>query len=373
MQSPYSEEHDQYRRTLRRFFDTELDPHVEEFAAGGGHDTILWQKAGAAGLIGVTIPEQYGGAGGDKLFNVIQSDELGRSLGGPTVGSSISSDLATSLLVDYGTHEQKQQWSPGILSGDTVQAFAVTEPHSGSDFTSMRTRAVKQGDEYVINGSKTFISNIAKAGLIYLFAKTNSTERVSCFLLDAKSAGVTRTKLKTMGQPAGSVGELFLDNVRVPQASLLGKEGEGLKVAFNTFTVDRMCIAARSIAEAELAFRLTLDFVRNREAFGHKVIEYQNTQFKLAEVKTALHVARAFHDRCLWDYRDGTLDLPHSAMLKLHAAQIACQVVDECVQLHGGAGWMDASPISRIYTSIRLQRIYAGTDEMQKIAIARSL
>jgi acyl-CoA dehydrogenase len=372
MQSPYTEEHEQYRRSIRRFLDAELEPNIEKFAEMGGHDTTLWKKAGDAGLLGVTIPEEYGGPGGDKLFNVIQSDEVGRSLGGATIGSSITSDLATSLIVEYGTHEQKQRWCPGILAGDTVQAFAVTEPHSGSDFTSMRTRAVRQGDEYVINGSKTFISNVAKAGLIYLFAKTNATDRVSCFLLDAKSAGVARTKLKTMGQPAGNVGELFLENVKVPASGLLGKEGEGFKVAFNTFAVDRMCIAARSIAEAELAFKLTLEFVKNREAFGHKVFEYQNTQFKLAEIKTELTVARTFHDSCLWAYREGKLDLTLSAMLKLHAAQAACRVVDECVQLHGGAGWMDSSTVSRIYTSIRLQRIYAGTDEMQKIAIARS-
>ncbi len=267
MHSPYTEEHDQYRRAIRRFLDAELEPNIEKFAEMGGHDTILWKKAGDAGLLGVTIPEEYGGPGGDKLFNVIQSDEVGRSLGGATIGSSITSDLATSLIVEYGTHEQKQRWCPGILAGDTVQAFAVTEAHSGSDFTSMRTRAVKQGDEYVINGSKTYISNVAKAGLIYLFAKTNATDRVSCFLLDAKSPGVARTKLKTMGQPAGNVGELFLENVKVPASDLLGSEGEGFKVAFNTFAVDRMCIAAkRSIAEAELAFKLTLEFVKNREA-----------------------------------------------------------------------------------------------------------
>lgn len=373
MQSAYTGEHDEYRRALRRFLDAELEPNIEKFVAAGGHDTSFWKKAGAAGMLGVTIPEEYGGPGGDKLFNVIQSDEVGGSLGGSSIGSSITSDLATSLLVDYGTHEQKLRWSPGILSGETIQAFAVTEPHSGSDFTSMRTRAVREDGEYVINGSKTFISNVAKAGLIYLFAKTNSTDRVTCFLVDAGSPGVSRTKLKTMGQPAGNVGELFLDNVRVPESNVLGTEGEGFKVAFNTFAADRLCIAARSIAEAELAFRLTLEFVKNRESFGHKVVEYQNTQFKLAEMKTELEVARAFHDRCLWDYRDGKLDLTRSAMVKLHSAQAACRVVDECVQLHGGAGWMDSSTVSRIYTSVRLQRIYAGTDEMQKIAIARSL
>jgi alkylation response protein AidB-like acyl-CoA dehydrogenase len=373
MQSPYTEEHEQYRRALRRFLDHELEPNIEAFVAAGGKDTSLWKKAGAAGLLGVTIPEQYGGPGGDKLFNVIQSDEIGRSVGGATIGSSISSDLATSILVDHGTHEQKLRWCPGILAGETIQAFAVTEPHSGSDFTSMKTRAVRNGDEWIVNGSKTFISNVAKAGLIYLFAKTNSTDRVTCFLLDAKTRGVATSKLKTMGQPAGNVGELFLEDVRIPHDQLLGKEGDGFKLAFGTFAVDRMCIAARSLAEAELAFRLTLDFVKNRESFGHKIFEYQNTQFKLAEMKTALEVARTFHDRCVWAWREGELDLARSAMLKLHCAQTACQVVDDCVQLHGGAGWMDDSPVSRIYTSIRLQRIYAGTDEMQKIAIARTL
>ena len=373
MQSPFSEEHDQYRRSLRRFLDAELEPYIEKYVEAGGHDSTLWKKAGKAGLLGVTIPEEYGGPGGDKLFNIIQSDEVGRSLGGATVGSSITSDLATSLLVDYGTHEQKLRWCPGIISGETIQAFAVTEPHSGSDFTSMRTRAVRQDDEWVVNGSKTFISNVTKAGLIYLFAKTNSTDRVTCFLLDAKSPGLASSKLKSMGQPAGNVGQLFLENVRIPNGCILGKENEGLKVAFNTFAVDRLCIAARALAEAELAFRLTLEFVKTRESFGHKIFEYQNTQFKLAEMKTALEVARTFHDRCIWDYREGHLELARSAMIKLHAAQTACRVVDDCVQLHGGAGWMDESPVSRIYTSLRLSRIYAGTDEMQKIAIARTL
>jgi len=373
MQSPFTEEHDQYRRALRRFLDTELEPHIEKYVEAGGHDATLWKKAGGAGLLGVTIPEEYGGPGGDKLFNIIQSDEMGRSIGGATVGSSITSDLATSLLVDYGTEPQKRRWCPGILSGDTIQAFAVTEPHSGSDFTSMRTRAVRQGGEWVVNGNKTFISNVTKAGLIYLFAKTNDTDRVTCFLLDAKSPGIARSKLKSMGQPAGNVGQLFLEDVRIPGDAVLGRENEGLKVAFNTFAVDRLCIAARALAEAELAFRLTLEFVRTRESFGHKIFEYQNTQFKLAEMKTALEVARAFHDRCIFDYKEGHLELARSAMVKLHSAQTACRVVDDCVQLHGGAGWMDESPVSRIYTSLRLSRIYAGTDEMQKIAIARTL
>ena len=157
-----------------------------------------------------------------------------------------------------------------------------------------------------------------------------------------------------MGQPAGNVGQLFLENVHIPNDSVLGKENEGLKVAFNTFAVDRLCIAARALAEAELAFRLTLEFVKTRESFGHKIFEYQNTQFKLAEMKTALEVARTFHDRCIWDYKEGRLELARSAMIKLHAAQTACHVVDDCVQLHGGAGWMDESPVSRIYTSLRL-------------------
>lgn len=373
MQSPYSEEHEQYRSALRRFLDAELEPNVAKFAAAGGDDTSLWKKAGEAGLLGVTIPEAYGGPGGDKLFNVIQSYEFGRSIGSATCGSSITSDLATSLIAEFGTHEQKSRWCPGILAGDTIQSFAVTEPNAGSDVTAMRTRAVKKGGHYIINGSKTFISNINKAGLVYLFAKTNDTDAVSCFLLDPTTPGVRRTKLKTMGQVAGNVGELFLEDVKIPETDLLGAEGRGFKIAFSTFAADRLCIAGRSLGHAEAAFKLTLEHVKNRVAFGKPLFDFQNTQFKLAEMKTEIEVMHAFHERCVWDMVSGHIDIARSAMVKLHLAGAACRVVDECMQLHGGSGYMDESPISRIYTSIRLDRIYAGADEIQKLTIARSL
>lgn len=372
----FGEEHAMFRQTTRRFFEEIINPQCAAWAEQGYLPRSAWQAAGAAGLLGLCIPPAYGGPGADLLYNVITSEELGYSIGGTVTGSFITSDLAADILVQHGTEEQKQRWCPGIVTGDVIQAFGVTEPGAGSDVHSIRTRARRDGSDWIINGSKVYISNGTKADLIYLLVKTGEGERegeMSFFLLDTSLPGIERRRLKTMGFACGDVAEIFFDNVRVPAEAMVGEEGRAFRIVMNTFAADRVQIAGKALGAAHLAYRLAAEYTVERKAFGQRVIDFQNTQFKLAEVKTELAVSRAHLDRACALLARGTLDLAAGAGVKLRLAEMENRVVDECLQLFGGAGYMDEYPISRLYTGARLQTIYAGTSELQKIAIARSL
>jgi alkylation response protein AidB-like acyl-CoA dehydrogenase len=372
----YTEEHELFRRTARAFLDKELDSHYKRYAEAGGVDKEFWRKAGRAGLLGATIPEEYGGPGGDFVFNVIIAEELGRSVGSALTGSSIMADVATNILMAGGNDEQKRRYAPGILSGEVSQAMPLTEPDAGSDATAIKTTALRDGDHYVINGEKFFISNGVGADVLYVVAKTDPSQRgrgMSIIIVDADTKGVERRKIPMVGWPAGDTGELHFNNVRVPVSNLMGKEGDAMRIMMSTFVEDRIQIAARCLGAAQLALELTLDYVKQRKAFGQRVIDYQNTQFVLAEVKTDIEVARAFVDQSVMKLRDKRFTFEDGAMLKLFCTEMENRVVDKCQQLFGGAGQMRDTPIANMYTAARIQRIYAGTSELQKVAIAKSL
>jgi len=372
----YTEEHEMYRHTVRAFLDRVHEPNLKKYEAAGGVGVDFWREAGKAGLLGSCIPEEYGGAGGEFTFNVVLAEELGRTVGSATTGSTLMADIATYFLVDYGTEEQKRKYFPGILSGDIPQAMPLTEPGVGSDATAITTTALRDGDDYVINGEKYFISNGTTANLLYVVAKTDPSQRskgMSIILVDADTPGVSRHKIKMMGWGSGDTGALSFDNVRVPVSNLLGQEGAGLKMLLGTFLEDRQQIAARCLGAAKLALELTLDYVKERKVSGQTVFDFQNSKFVLAEVRTDIAVAEALLDTCVIKYREGTLSFEDAAMLKLWTTEMEGRVLDKCVQLFGGAGLMDDTPISRMYTAARIQRVYAGTSELQKVAIAKAL
>jgi acyl-CoA dehydrogenase len=374
--SPFTEEEEMFRRTVRAFLDKELEPHAEKFIGDLDYDRAFWRKAGAAGLLGAVIPEAYGGPGASDICGLVLTHELGRSIGGAIVGSSLSGDIATHLLMTGGSEAQKRQWSPGILSGEVIQCMPLTEADAGSDATAIRATALRDGGDYVINGSKIYISTGNKAHLLYVVAKTDPTKRgsgMSMFLVEATTPGVSRSRMKTMGYPAYDLAEFHFDNVRVPAENLFLGEGKAMQILMSTFALDRLEIAARALGEAELAFNLALDFVKIRKAFGQPVFEFQNTQFKLAEMKTEIEVGRSFLHDGIRKYRRGRFGLVDGAMTKLWIPEMADRVIDMALQMFGGAGFMEEMPISKLYRGNRLQRLYAGTSELQKVAIARTL
>jgi long-chain-acyl-CoA dehydrogenase len=376
----FTEEHEIFRETCRRFYREELEPNYlrwEELGNGTPHD--FWQKAGEVGLVGMCVPEEYGGPGGDFLYNVIQNEEMGRFVGGASVGAAIATDLLTHVLVEHGTDAQKRRWCPAIVSGDAIQAMGLTEPGSGSDVSSIQARARRQGDEFVISGNKCYMSSGSKADLLYVVARTDDDVAkgrgaMTMFLVDAKTPGVRMNRMETIGMRASSIGEWFLDDVRVPADAILGQEGAALRnVLKGTFMLDRTLIATRAFTTAELAFDLTLEYVKDRKVFGQAVFEFQNTQFKLAEMKADLVAGAAFRDSLLRQLVNGTLDVLTATTAKLWFTEMEYRIADTCLQLHGGFGYMSASPISRIYTYSRVETIYGGTSEIQKVNIAKSL
>ena len=372
----YSEEHEQFRNTVRSFFDKELEPHYRAYAAKGGVDKEFWLKAGKAGLLGLCVPEELGGPGAEFTYNVILAEELGGSVGSAYTGSSLMADLASYILMGFGSPEQKRKYAAGILSGAVSQAMPLTEPDVGSDATAIKTTAVRDGGNWVINGEKYFISNGTSADVLYVVAKTDPSKRgagMSIIIVDADTKGVVRHKIPLVGWTAGDTGALSFTDVRVPVGNLLGGEGQAMKVLMSTFTEDRLQIAARSVGAATLALRLTVDYVKQRKVFGQRVADFQNTHFVLAEVKTDIEVGRTYLDHSIVKAREGQLSFAEGAMLKLWTTEMEGRVMDKCLQLFGGAGMMQDTPIGPMYTAARIQRIYAGTSELQKVAIAKDL
>ncbi|WP_395067908.1 acyl-CoA dehydrogenase family protein [Paraburkholderia silvatlantica] len=374
--TPFTPEEELYRRTVRTFIEREIEPHYQQISARGEDRRTLWRKAGAAGMLGACIPEQYGGAGATTLCNVLLSYELARSESYATLGSLFATDLATSLLVEANASHLLDVWAPKILAGEAIQCMALTEPDAGSDATAIRASARRDGDHYVINGSKTYITNGDVADLIYVVVKTDPTARgrgMSILLVEGDTPGVTKRPLKTMSFAAGNTAELHFDNVRVPVGNLVGTEGGAFRLLMSSIAVDRLQMGARALAQAELAFDLTLDYVKARKVFGATLFDLQNTQFKLAEIRTDIEAGRAFLHESVRRVRAGVCGEADSASAKLWLTEMSHRAVDACLQFFGGAGFMDEMPISRIYTANRVLRIYAGTSEILKLVIARSL
>ncbi|MEU2174671.1 acyl-CoA dehydrogenase family protein [Nocardia sp. NPDC019219] len=368
---------DALRELARSFFAKELTPNIDKFIEQHHVDREFWNKAGALGLLCASIPEEYGGGGGTFAHEAVLIEEQAKVFD-TSWGATLHSGIVAHYLLHYGTEEQKRQWLPKMASGEVVGAIAMTEPGTGSDLQNVKTKAIREGDEYVVNGSKTFITNGSQADLIIVVAKTDTSEGasgISLILVEAERAGFRRGRvLDKVGQKGQDTSELFFEDVRVPVTNLLGtQEGQGFVQLMQQLPQERLIIAVGSVAGMEAALEVTLRYTKERHAFGKPLFAFQNTKFTLAEAATETRVARVFLDDCIMRHLRGELDIPTVAMAKWWTTDRAMSVADECLQLHGGYGYMTEYPISRMWTDSRVQKIYGGTNEIMKEIIARSL
>ena len=372
-----SDELAMFRDAVRKFVESELVPHDERWSKQGHVDREVWAKAGAMGILLCDVPEEYGGAGGTFAHEAAVYEEIGR--GNITCFGKAVHSIVAHYLLTYGTEEQKLQWLPKMATGELIAAIAMTEPGAGSDLQGVKTRAVRDGDHYVINGSKTFITNGYMADLICVVAKTDASggaKGTSLVMVETKDlAGFRRGRiLEKIGQKGQDTAELFFDDVRVPAANLLGtEEGRGFYQLMAQLPYERTLLAVSAVAAIELAVEVTTEYVKERKAFGKTLLEMQNTRFKLAECKTTAHIARVFIDDCIGKIIDGTMDATTASMAKWWTTEQQCRVIDECLQLFGGYGYMLEYPIAKMYADARVQKIYGGTNEIMKELIARSL
>lgn len=374
--SVFTEEHDMFRDAVRKFMQREIQPHHEQWEKDGQISREAWKKAGDAGILCTHLPEQYGGSGVDFRYSAIAIEEQGYIFAsGP--GFSLHSDIVAPYILHYGNEQQKQTWLPQMASGDVISAIAMTEPGAGSDLAGVRTTAVVEGDHYVLNGSKTFITNGQLADLYIVVAKTDTSagaKGVSLFLVEADRAGFQKGQnLNKVGMKAQDTSELFFDNVRIPKENLLGQENQGFIYLMQELPQERLSVALIAAASAQACFDATVDYVKERKAFGKPVAALQNTRFKLAEIQTELQVTQTYVDRCLELHCQGKLSVEDAAACKLWATEAQCRIIDECVQLHGGYGYMWEYPVARAYADARVQRIYAGTSEIMKEIISRTI
>ena len=369
------------RDQVRRFLEREFVPCRESWEEAGVVAREAWKKAGATGLLCASIPEVYGGGGGTRAHDVVIAEETGRAGlgGGFGAGNGVHSNIVAHYILAYGTEEQKQRWLPLMASGEMIGAIAMTEPGTGSDLQSVRTTARRDGDVYVIDGQKTFITNGQNADLILVVAKTDPSagaKGVSIVAVEtSKVEGFRRGRnLKKIGMHAQDTSELFFDAVLTPTGNLLGDvEGQGFKQLMVQLAWERLSCAFGAVVAMERAVELTADYVKERKAFGKSILEFQNTQFKLAEAKTHAVIARTFVDQLMMRLLEGTLDPTTAAMAKWWTTDMQCKVIDECLQFFGGYGYMTEYPIARMYEDARVQKIYAGTNEVMKLLIARTL
>lgn len=362
----------------QRFVNAEFTPHVDAWNEAGMYPREVWDQAGAAGLLCAAMPEDYGGAGGTFAHEaaIIRAFSGG---GFDSFGAPLHSAIVAPYILHYGTEEQKKRWLPKLASGELVGAIAMTEPGTGSDLQGVKTTARKSGNGYVLNGAKTFITNGQHANLIVVVAKTDQSQGakgVSLMVLETEGASGFRRgrKLKKLGLDAADTSELFFDDVPLPADSLLGtQEGQGFYQLMQELPQERLLVATHAQAMTERGLALTIDYVKERKAFGKPILDFQNTQFVLAECKTEATVARVFVDNCIERHIKGELDAVGASMAKYWVTDMQAKVVDRCLQLFGGYGFMDEYPISRLYRDARVMRIYAGTNEIMKLLIARSL
>jgi len=376
MALPYTAEHVQFRDSVRRFVDKEIAPHHPQWEKDGQISREAWRKAGAAGLLLTNIPAEYGGGGADFLTSVIMIEEMMRHVfSGP--GFRLHSDIVAPYILHLGTEAQKQRLLPAMARGELITAIAMTEPGAGSDLQSIRTQARREGDEFVISGQKTFITNGQLADVVIVACKTDpaaGARGVSLILVEADRPGFARgRKLEKVGMKAQDTSELFFDHVRVPVSNLLGREGGGFGHLMSELPQERLLVGITAVSVMEAAFGWALDYARERKAFGRSLADFQNSRFRLAEVKTEVTVARTFLDDCILKHMRRELDVPTAAMCKYWLSELECKVVDTCQQLFGGYGYMREYPIARAYEDCRVHRIYAGSNEIMREIIARSL
>lgn len=373
----FNEDHEAFRATVRRFFETEIAPHQDKWVEQQHLDRNLWNKAGELGLLCPTLPEEYGGSGVDRMYSMIMMEEQAR-VGDSASGFSLHSDIVANYINNFGSEEQKQHWLPKMVSGEAVTSIAMTEPGTGSDLQRIKTTAKTDGDDYVVNGSKIFITNGYLCDMAVVAVKTGDGEKdaqnVSLLIVEADREGFTKGKpLKKVGMHGQDTCELFFDNVRVPKSNLLGMEGMGFIMLMKELAWERMMIAIICAAGAEFALATTVEYVKERTAFGKTVASFQNTRFKLAEMRSEIQIARVYVDKCMELVLTNELSPEAACAAKYWISDLLSKVVDECVQLHGGYGYMLEYPIARAYIDTRANRIYGGTNEIMKELISRGI
>jgi len=376
----YSPDHEAFRDSFRRFMDKEIAPFHADWEDQGYVDRAVWNKAGENGFLCMSMPEAYGGSGADRLYSVIQMEELGRA-GFSGIGYSLHNEIVAPYIERYGTEGQKAKFLPAMASGAMIGAIAMSEPAAGSDLQGIKTTAIKQADgSYILNGSKTFITNGWHADMVIVVAKTNPTagaKGTSLLLIERGMPGFSVGKrLKKMGMKAQDTSELFFDQVHVPAENLLGGavlENKGFICLMEQLPWERLQIAISAVAAAQAAIDWTVDYVKERKVFGQTVGSFQNTRFTLAELQTQVQIAAVFVDKCTELLLQDKLDTATASMAKYWCSDLQCKVMDECVQLFGGYGYMWEYPITRAYADARVQRIYGGTNEIMKEVITRAM
>jgi acyl-CoA dehydrogenase len=376
----FSPEHESFRDSFRRFINAEIAPFPAAWEEQGSVDKAVWAKAGALGFLNMSMPSAFGGADADKLFSIVQIEELSAA-GFSGIGYVLHSEIVSPYLLHYATAQQKQTYLPRLSAGEMVGAIAMTEPSAGSDLQGIKTTASLQADgSYLLNGSKTYITNGWHSDLVIVVAKTNpaaGAKGTSLFLVEAGTPGFTKGKpLHKLGLKAQDTCELFFNNVRLPADSLLGGTdflNRGFICLMEQLPWERLQIAIGAVAASQAAIGWTLDFVKQRQVFGQSVASFQNTRFKLAEMQTEVQIAQVFVDKCTELLMQDKLDTATASMAKYWTTDLQCKVMDECVQLHGGSGYMWEYPITRAYADARVQRIYGGTNEIMKEVITRSM
>lgn len=372
----FGEEHEMFRATVNDFIGREIAPHHDKWEKDGVVSRDLWRKAGEAGLLLTGIPEEYGGGGANFLMSAILIEEMSRGLyTGP--GFRLHSDIVAPYILHYGSEEQKRSLLPRMARGEIVTAIAMTEPGTGSDLQGIRTTAVRKGNELIVNGQKTYITNGQLADIVIVACKTDpaaGAKGISLVIVETDRPGFARGRnLEKIGLKAQDTSELFFEDVRVPPSNILGAEGKGFSYLMQELPQERLIVGLAAVAIMEAALEWTLAFTRERKAFGRPISDFQNSRFKLAEVATEIQVARVFVDKCLELHIAGKLDVPTAAMQKWWLTELEGRVLDVCLQLHGGAGFMAEYPIARAYADARVHRIFAGTTEIMKEIVARSL
>jgi acyl-CoA dehydrogenase len=372
----FSQEHEMWRESVRKFVEKEIVPHHEQWEKEGIVPRELWLKAGEAGMLCCTVPEEYGGLGLDYLFDAVVYEELWR-VGASGPGFLIHTDLVATYILSFGTEEQKRHWLPKMVRGEAIGSLGMTEPHAGSDLKAVRTQAVRDGDDFVINGQKVFISNGQLCDVIVLATKTDSqagAHGVTLFLVDAATPGFNRGQnLEKLGMKAQDTSELFFDNMRIPGSAMLGGEGQGFKLMMTKLPQERLAQAIRSATVTEVMLEWTVDYTAERQAFGQSIGDFQNTQFVLADLKARSVMARVFTDKCISLFMEGKLDPVDAAMAKMVTSELHCEAADKCLQLFGGWGYMWEYPICRAYADARIVKIAGGSIEIMKTIIAREM
>ena len=372
----FENEHEQFRDSVRKFLTQHAAPYHSQWEKDGQIDRQLWNKAGEMGLLCPTMPEQFGGPGVDYRYNVIVNEEITKQ-GLSGLGFIVHSDITVPYINNNGSNALKKKYIPGCVTGELVGAIAMTEPGAGSDLQGIKTTAVLDGDEYVINGSKTFITNGQHADIVVVVCVTDpkaGAAGISLIVVEATTPGFERGQnLEKIGLKAQDTSELFFNDVRVPKENVIGKLGAGFKYLMNELPQERLGLAVAALMSCETAMQQTIDYVKERKAFGKPVAVFQNTQFKLAELSAEITSARCFIDKCIELHLVGKLDAVTASKAKLIGSELQGRVIDECLQLHGGYGYMWEFPIARAYADARIQRIYGGTSEIMKLIIGRDL